>query len=115
MIGSPGLRRETTRILLRVTFKMVRCRHSGLAEGHDFWAAKDKRIAHEAIRQIRAELRRMALHSGLGRPVDEPAGRRREWIIRFGKAGFVVQYVIQGKDIIILRLKHQRRKPFEPR
>ncbi|MES2316586.1 MAG: type II toxin-antitoxin system RelE/ParE family toxin [Pseudomonadota bacterium] len=85
-----------------------------LHRAYAFWAEKDKRVAQDAIRRIRAEMRALALRPGLGRPLHVQNQQRREWIIQFGKTGYIAQYEIHGKTIFILRIKRQREKPFEP-
>jgi plasmid stabilization system protein ParE len=84
-----------------------------LQRAFEFLAEKDRRAAQAAIRRIRSELRKMAAAPELGRPVSSGSRSRREWVIPFGDSGCIAQYESQGKNVLILRLRHQRQKPLK--
>ena len=84
-----------------------------LQRAYEFLAEKDKRVAQSAIRRIRAELRSMAAHPGLGRRVQGGNGRRREWVIQFGSSGYIAQYEAHAHHVLVLRIRHQRQLPLK--
>jgi plasmid stabilization system protein ParE len=44
----------------------------------------------------------------MGRPVDEMPTGFREWVIEFGNAAYVALYHYDGKQIVILAVRHGR-------
>jgi len=85
---------------------------SDLQRVYHFLATKDRQLAAAATKRIRVDLLRMAQHPMLGRPVASTQESCREWIVVFGSSGYVVQYEIDQDSIVILRIKHQRERPF---
>ncbi len=43
-----------------------------------------------------------------GRPADDLEPDHRELLIPFGGSGYAVFYEVQGEEVLILALKHQR-------
>jgi hypothetical protein len=46
----------------------------------------------------------------LGHVIGGRPKASRQWLIGFGRAGFVVQYEIDGDNILITGFRHQREK-----
>ncbi len=67
--------------------------------------------APQAIGTIRRELRILEKMPELGRIVDGPQ-QRREWLIRFGKAAYVVLYTIDRDEIVVRAVRHSREAGF---
>jgi len=47
-------------------------------------------------------------HPEMGRPVDELPTEFREWVIEFGSGAYVARYRYDGKEVVILRVRHGR-------
>ena len=68
---------------------------SGLVRAHAFLAEVDAEAAQKALDAIEAAT-----------DVLEPD--HRELLIPFGGSGYAVFYEVQGEEVLILALKHQR-------
>ena len=44
----------------------------------------------------------------MGRPVEDMENEFRDWIIDFGDGGYVARYRIDGQQLIILAVRHQK-------
>ena len=44
----------------------------------------------------------------VGRPADDLPPEFREWPIDFGDSGYLALYRIEGADVVVLAIKHQR-------
>jgi plasmid stabilization system protein ParE len=53
-------------------------------------------------------LKVLARHPEIGRPVEELPPEFREWVIEFGVAAYVAIYHFDGKEIVILAVRHSR-------
>jgi plasmid stabilization system protein ParE len=47
-------------------------------------------------------------HPEIGRPVDELPPEFREWVIEFGQGASVALYRYDGKQVVILAVRHGR-------
>ena len=47
-------------------------------------------------------------HPEIGRPVEEMLPDYREWIIDFGQGAYVALYHLDGKQVVILAVRHSR-------
>jgi plasmid stabilization system protein ParE len=89
-----------------------------VARLHDFLASKSPDAAQRAIQTIRQGVKALGTHPEIGRPVEElspelrePEFREpefREWIIEFGQSAYVVLYHYDGKQVVILAVRHGR-------
>jgi plasmid stabilization system protein ParE len=50
----------------------------------------------------------LAKHPQSGRPVEELPPEFREWVIEFGHGAYVALYHYDGKQIVILAIRHGR-------
>jgi plasmid stabilization system protein ParE len=75
---------------------------------HDFLAPKSREAAQRAVSAIRRGVKALAKHPTIGRPVDEMPPEFREWLIEFGHGAYVVLYHFDGKEAVILAVRHGR-------
>jgi len=53
-------------------------------------------------------LKMLESHPEMGRPVDELPVEYREWVIEFGSGAYVALYRYDGKEVVILAVRHGR-------
>ena len=89
----------------------LRWSHAALldvARLHDFLVEKSRDAAQRAIQTIRQGIKALGTHSEIGRTVDELPPEFREWIIEFGQGAYVVLYRYDGKQVVVLAVRHGR-------
>jgi plasmid stabilization system protein ParE len=79
-----------------------------VARLHDFLAPKSREAAKRAVKAIREGVKALGTHPEIGRPVEELPEEFREWVIDFGKGAYVALYRYDGKQIVILAVRHGR-------
>ncbi len=75
---------------------------------HDFLAPKSRDAAQRAASAIRQGVKLLAAHPEMGRPIDDLPTEFREWIIDFGSGAYVALYSYDGKEVVILAVRHGR-------
>lgn len=75
---------------------------------YEFLAPKNPDAARRAVQTIQQGVRDLSKHPAIGRPVDEMPPAFREWIIEFGQGAYVVLYHFDGKEAVILAIRHGR-------
>jgi plasmid stabilization system protein ParE len=77
------------------------------------YAARDPKIGDRAVDVIEASFMTLVNSPEIGRPF-EGSLLRREFIIPFGKSGFISLYEIDKEEnrIVIVALRHQREEGF---
>jgi plasmid stabilization system protein ParE len=75
---------------------------------YDFLATKNLEAAKRAIRTIRQGIKVLGRHPEIGRPVEEMPPEFREWVIEFGHGAYVALYHYDGKQAVILAVRHGR-------
>jgi plasmid stabilization system protein ParE len=75
---------------------------------HDFLAPKSGDAAKRAVKAIRQGVKALSKHPEMGRPVEEMPPEFREWVIEFGHGAYIALYHFDGKEIIILAVRHGR-------
>jgi plasmid stabilization system protein ParE len=75
---------------------------------YDFLAAQSRDAATRAIKAIRQGVKALAKHPEIGRPVEELPPEFREWVIDFGHGAYVAVDHYDGKQIVILAVRHGR-------
>ena len=75
---------------------------------HDFLAPKSRDAAKHAIKAIRQGMKALSKHPEIGRPVEEMPPEFREWVIEFGHGAYVALYHYDGKQVMILAVRHGR-------
>ncbi len=75
---------------------------------HDFLSPKSRDAAKRAVKAIRQGVKLLGKHPGMGRPVEELPTEFREWVIEFGSGAYVALYHYNGKEVVILAVRHGR-------
>ena len=75
---------------------------------HDFLAPMSREAAQRAVSAIRQGVKALGKHPTIGRPIDEMPPEFREWLIEFGHGAYVVLYHFDGKEAVILAVRHGR-------
>ena len=73
-----------------------------------FLADRNIDVAKRAVQAIRQEIKIIAQQPGIGRPTEHMEPEFREWLIDFGESGYVVLYRFDGRDAVILAVRHQK-------
>ncbi len=79
-----------------------------VARLHSFLAPKSRDAAKRAVKAIRQGVKALAKHPESGRPVEELPLEFREWVIEFGHGAYVALYHYDGKQIVMLAVRHGR-------
>jgi len=79
-----------------------------VARLHRFLEPKSPAAAKRAVKAIRRGVKVLSKHPESGRPVEELPPEFREWVIEFGHAAYVALYHFDGKQIVILTIRHGR-------
>jgi plasmid stabilization system protein ParE len=79
-----------------------------VARLYDFLAPKSRDAAKRAIKAIRQGMKALGKHPEIGRPVEEMLPEFREWVIEFGHGAYVALYHYDGKQVVILAVRHGR-------
>lgn len=79
-----------------------------VARHHAFLTPKNRDAAQRAVKPIREGVKAPGNFPQLGRPVEELSPEFREWVIEFGQAAYVVLYRYDGKQTVILAVRHSR-------
>jgi plasmid stabilization system protein ParE len=77
-----------------------------VARLHASLAPKSPDAAKRAVKAIRQGVKLLGKHPEVGRPVEELPPEFREWVIEFGSAGYAALYHYDGKQIVILAVRH---------
>jgi plasmid stabilization system protein ParE len=83
-----------------------------LARLHAFLTPKNPDAARRAIATIRQGVRRLGAYPKMGRPVDDLPPEFREWIIAFGNSAYIVRSRYDGRQLVILAIRHAREAGF---
>lgn len=75
---------------------------------YEFLQSKGPVTAREAIKSIRQSIRVLAHQPEIGRPIDDMPIEFREWLIDFGRSGYVALYRYDGTETLILAVRHQK-------
>jgi plasmid stabilization system protein ParE len=79
-----------------------------VARLHDFLAPKSRDAAKRAVKAIRQGVKALSKHPQMGRPADELPPAFREWVIEFGSGAYLALYHFDGKEVVILAVRHGR-------
>jgi plasmid stabilization system protein ParE len=77
-----------------------------VARLHDFLASKSLAAAQRAVQAIRQGVKSLSKFPETGRPVEELPTEFREWVIEFGSGAYVVLYHYNGREVVILAVRH---------
>jgi plasmid stabilization system protein ParE len=75
---------------------------------HSFLASKSRDAANRAVKAIRQGVTILGQHPEIGRPIEDLPPEFREWVIEFGQGAYVALYRYDGKQIVILAVRHGR-------
>jgi addiction module RelE/StbE family toxin len=75
---------------------------------YNFLALNSPEAATRAVRAIREGVKQLNKHPEIGHPVEGMLPEFREWIIEFGASAYVVLYHFDGKDVVLLAVRHGR-------
>lgn len=75
---------------------------------HGFLSPRNRDASRRAIAAIRQGTKLLSQHPEAGRPAEEMPPEFREWPIGFGSGGYVVVYRYDGRQIVILAVRHGR-------
>ena len=79
-----------------------------VARLNDFLALKSRDAAGRAIKAIRQEVKALRRHPEIGRLAEEMSPEFREWVIEFGSSAYIALYHYDGKEVVILAVRHGR-------
>jgi plasmid stabilization system protein ParE len=79
-----------------------------VARLHSFLASKSPDAASRAVKAIRQSVKILSQHPEIGRPIEDLLPEFREWVIEFGQGAYVALYRFDGKQIVILAVRHGR-------
>jgi plasmid stabilization system protein ParE len=79
-----------------------------VARLHNFLAPKSSDAARRAVKAIRQGVKLLGKFPEMGRPVEELPEEFREWIIEFGSGAYLALYHYDGKEVVILGVRHGR-------
>jgi plasmid stabilization system protein ParE len=79
-----------------------------VARLHSFLAPKSRDAAKRAIKAIRQGVKALGKRPEIGRPVEEMPPEFREWVIEFGSGAYIALYHYNGKQIVMLAVRHGR-------
>jgi plasmid stabilization system protein ParE len=79
-----------------------------LARLHEFLAPRSREAAQRAIQAIRNGVNALGKHPEVGRLMDEMPPGFREWVIEFGSGAYIALYRYDGKEVMILAVRHGR-------
>jgi plasmid stabilization system protein ParE len=75
---------------------------------YQFLAPKNLEAALRAQDTIRREIKILATHPEIGRPIEDLPPNYRELVIEFGQGGYVVRYQFNAEWVVILGIRHGR-------
>jgi plasmid stabilization system protein ParE len=79
-----------------------------VARLHEFLALENEEAARRAVKTIRQGVKALGKRPEIGRPVEELLPGFREWVIEFGQGAYVALYHYDGKQVVILAIRHGR-------
>jgi len=75
---------------------------------YQFLAPKNREAALRAQATIREEIKILAKHPEVGRPIEGLPPNIRELVIQFGQHGYVARYQFDAEWVVILSIRHGR-------
>lgn len=79
-----------------------------VARLHAFLAPKSREAAQRAIHAIRQGVKALGKHPEMGRLIEDLPSEFREWVIDFGQGAYLALYHYDGKEVVILAVRHGR-------
>jgi len=75
---------------------------------YQFLAPKNREAALRAQATIRQDIKILAKHPEIGRPIEGLPPNIRELVIQFGQHGYVARYQFDAEWVVILSIRHGR-------
>ena len=72
----------------------------------DFLVAKSPRTGERAKSEIWSAIRDLGAFSERGAPAVDPVEGTRELFVPFGRHAYVVQYLVEARQVTVLRIFH---------
>ena len=85
---------------------------TGVQRLYRFLAEKNIVVAKRAVKAIRGGVKILAIHPQVGRVVEDMDEEFRDWPVDFGDSGYVVRYHLEGEQVTILAVRHQKESGF---
>lgn len=79
---------------------------------YQFLAPKNRDAALRAQAVIRTEIKILATHPEVGRPIEHLPPNFRELVIEFGQGGYVARYRYDAESVLILSIRHGREERY---
>jgi plasmid stabilization system protein ParE len=79
-----------------------------VARLHQFLAPKSPDAARRAVKTIRQGVKALGKRPEIGSPVEGLSTEFREWVMEFGQGAYVALYHYDGKEVVILAVRHGR-------
>jgi plasmid stabilization system protein ParE len=79
-----------------------------VARLYNFLAPNSRDAAIRAVKAIREGVKQLGKHPEIGHPVEELSPEFREWLIEFGASAYIVLYHYEGKEVVLLAVRHGR-------
>lgn len=73
-----------------------------------FLHSKDPDAARRASLAIQQAVAMLAQHPEIGRRIVDMDPEYREWLAPFGDSGYIALYRYDGRDVVILAVRHAR-------
>ncbi len=77
-----------------------------------FLEPKGQNAAGRAVDAIRLGTMILAQHPEVGRPIADAPQELRDWIIPFGASAYIVRYFFDGRQAVLLAIRHGREVGF---
>lgn len=74
----------------------------------DYLRPRNPVAARRAAEVISKSRKSLVERPQVGRPADDLPHEYREWPIDFGDPGYLALYKVDGPDVVVLAIKHQR-------
>ena len=78
----------------------------------DFLDERNPDAAIRAVRAIRQGVGALGGTPQMGRPVQDLPPEMREWVIPFGASAYLARYRFDGREVVVLALRHGREAGF---
>jgi len=74
----------------------------------EFLRTKNPEAARKAGETIMKAMQVLGHQPQVGRPIEDMPDNYREWLIEFGDSGYIALYRIDGHNVTILAVRHQK-------
>ncbi len=75
----------------------------------DYLLEKNPKAAERAVKTIQQGGEQLAQFGAMGRPMDDDTGRR-ELYVPFGASNYVLRYMVQNNEVVVIRVWHHKEK-----